>query len=143
MQINITAVNGIRDILTETNQQHGWQIPQYVVNYQARVLADKLDKNPWQPEPSYAERYMTLRTPTAALALADTCWFTSAVFPELKQRRGINNSYYVSMGVSCYDMVLKHSEMPAVKVLKQHFEFLAETTYTAIRHYGEFRSMWD
>lgn len=141
--MNTQAVNGIKDILVETNERHGWTIPAYVVEYEARVLASKIDKNPWQPEPSYAERYMTLRTPAEALELANTCWFTRAVFPELRQRHGIQSSYYVQLGSSCYEMVLKHSDMPAVRTLYKNFEFLAETAYTAIRHYGSFRSMWD
>lgn len=140
---NTVAVTGIRDILVETNERHGWTIPEYVVNYLARVLASKIDRNPWQPEPSYAERFMMLRTITEALELANTCWFTRAVFPELKQRHGVNPSYYVQLGSSCYEMVLKHNDMPAVRTLHKNFEFLAETAYTAIRHYGDFRSMWD
>lgn len=140
---NTIAVNGIKDILVETNERHGWTIPEYVVDYEARVLASKIDRNPWQPEPSYAERYMTLRSAAEALELANTCWFTCAVFPELKRRHGVNSSYYVQLGTGCLEMVLKHSDMPAVRTLHRHFEFLAETAYTAIRHYGDFRSMWD
>lgn len=140
---NTVAVTGIRDILVETNERHGWAIPDYVVNYEARVLASKIDRNPWQPEPSYAERFMMLRTITEALELANTCWFTRAVFPELKLRHGVNPSYYVQLGSSCYEMVLKHNDMPAVRTLHKNFEFLAECAYTAIRHYGDFRSMWD
>ena len=141
--LNDVAVKGIRSILVETNDRHGWRIPDYVTDYLARVLAAKIDRNPWQPEPSYAERYMTIRTPVEALELANTCWFTRAVFPELKQRHGIKASYYVQLGSSCYEMVLKHTDMPAVRTLHKNFEFLAETAYTAIRHYGDFRSMWD
>ncbi len=137
------AVNSIRTILKTTNEDHGWTVPDLVVDYQARILAEKIDRNPWQPEPSYAERYLTIKTVTEALELGNTCWFTRAVFPELGTRRGISTSYYVDMGMGCYSLVLKHSELPAVRLLYNHFEFLAETAYTAIRHYGEFRSMWD
>jgi len=40
-------------------------------------------------------------------------------------------------------MVLKQGDFPAVRALYKHFEFLGEATYTAIRSYGEFRTMWD
>jgi len=140
---NKFAIQGLRNILEETNREHGWTIPDFVIDYEARLLAARIDRTAWQPEPSYAERYLQIRTPTEALELANTCWFTRAVFPELKQRRGIQASYYVQLGSSCYEMVLKHTEFPAVRALSKHFEFLAECTYTAIRHYGEFRSMWD
>lgn len=141
--LNQVAVQGIKSILSDTNKLHGWRIPDYVIDYEAGVLASKIDRVPWQPEPSYAERYMQLRTPRDAIELANTCWFTRAVFPELKQRHGISERYYVDMGVACYETVLKHNDWPAVRTLHKHFEFLAETAYTAIRHYGEFRSMWD
>lgn len=137
------AVNGIRDILSETYELHGWTIPEHVVHYQTLVLAEKIDKNPWQPEPSYAERYLTLRTAREALELANTCWFTRAVFPELKQRHGIASSYYVQLGQSCYARVIKDADQPALRAMYSHFEFLAEAAYTAIRHYGDFRSMWE
>ena len=137
------AENGIKRILTETYDLQGWSIPAYIVNFQSKLLAEKIDKNPWQPEPSYAARFMTIRTLNEALELANTCWFTRAVFPELGSRRGINSSYYVDMGVACYDMVAKRSEQLVAEQMARNFEFLAEAAYTAIRHYGEFRSMWD
>lgn len=138
-----TAINGIRKILEDTNDLHGWNIPTPVLDYTSRLLAERIDRNPWQPEPSYAERYMSITKPTEALELGDTCWFTRAVFPELGSRRGINSSYYVQLGQGCYSMALQYNKYPAVRALHDHFEFLAECTYTAIRHYGEFRSMWD
>ncbi len=137
------AEKGIKDILIETYDRHGWAIPDYVIVYQCRLLAEKIDKNPWQPEPSYAERYMMIKTPTEALDLGNTCWFTRAVFPELGTKRGINASYYVQLGEGCYEMVLRYSDFPAVRALQKNFEFLAEAAYTAIRCYGDFRSMWD
>lgn len=141
--MNQTAVYGIKTILRETNEQQGWTIPESVLDWQARILAEKIDKNPWQPEPSYAVRYLTIKKPQEALELGNTCWFTRAVFPELGERRGISASYYVDMGRGCYARVLEHSELPTVRIVYEHFEFLAETAYTAIRHYGDFRSMWD
>lgn len=141
--LNHTAINGFRDILKETFDRQGWTIPTDTLEYTVKILADKLDKNPWQPEPSYAERYLTLRTPTDALDLGNTCWFTRAVFPELMERRGLKSSYFVQMGQGCYSLVLKHTEHPAVRTLYTHFEFTAEMAYTAVRHFNSQREMWD
>lgn len=138
-----TAVKGIRDILEETYELHGWSIPEHVVDYQTKIFASMLTKNPWEPEPSYAERYMTLRTTGQALELANTCYFTRSVFPELKSRRGIQPSYYVQLGQSCYDLVLQQTTTQTLKTMRDHFEFLAECSYTALRHWGSFREMWD
>ena len=130
-------------ILTDTNELMGWAIPNHVIAYESRIFADRVAQPRWQPEPSYAERYLSIRTPEQALSLANICWFTRSVFPELGNRRGIKESYYVQLGQSCYDRVLRHTESTTVETMRDHFEFLAETAYTAIRHYGEFRSMWD
>lgn len=141
--LNHTAINGFRDILTETCERQGWHMPLPVRDYTVKILADKLDKNPWQPEPSYAERYLTLKTPTEALELGNTCWFTRAVFPELLERRGISSKYFVDMGQGCYSLVLKHTEHPAISILNKHFEFTAEVVHTAVRSFDQFREMWD
>lgn len=140
---NLVALKGIRDILEETYELHGWSIPADIVTYQVQIFADRLDKNPWEPEPSYAERFMQLRSVREALDLANTCYFTRAVFPELKSRRGIQPSYYVQLGQSCYDMVLQQTQTATLKAMRDHFEFLAECSYTALRHWGSFREMWD
>jgi len=135
----------IRDILEETYQLHGWDIPQYVIRYQAELLASYIDQVNWRPEPSYAECYLQIRTCEQALHLGNVCWFTRAVFPELGERRGIRASYYVDMGTSCYDRVIveERASTPTIEIMRDHFEFLAECAHTAIRYHGHWRSMWD
>lgn len=137
------AQQEIVKILTECNQLHGWQIPYRLVEYQSEILAARIDEPLWRPEPSYAERYMQLRSSAEALALANVCWFTRAVFPELGERRGIDSSYYVQIGQSCYEIARRSAPDARLDLMTRHFEFLAECAYTAIRHYGKFRSMWD
>lgn len=139
---NIVAVNGIRDILKETITEHGWHIPEPVFEYTVRILADKVDKMPWQPMPSYAEAYMKIKTPTEALELGNTCFFTRSVFPELLERRGLKDSYFVELGQGSYSIALQYTDLPHIRVLRDNFEFLSEVVYTSIRLNGEFRSMW-
>lgn len=139
---NIVAVNGIRAILKETVDEHGWVIPAPVLEYTVRILADKVDQMPWQPLPSYAEAYLMIRTPSQALDLGNTCFFTRSVFPELLERRGLKADYFVELGQGSYSMALKHTDMPHIRVMRDNFEFLCEVVYTGIRLNGEFRSMW-
>lgn len=139
----LTAQREIHRILCETNSRQGWLIPTYVVDYECKILAEQLTRNPWQPEPSYAERYLQITTASEALALGNICWFTRAVFPELGRSRGITASYYVDLGQSCYSRVLEQSQIPVVAVMRDHFEFCAEAVLTALRYNTEFRSMWD
>ena len=137
------AAREIRRILTDTWDRQAWQVPDTVTDYATRILTERIDKPHWQPEPSYAERYMQLRSPQECLAFGDTCWFTRAVFPDCMNRRGISSSYFVELGQGCYAQVLRSYSIPAVQMLKEHFEWTAEMTYTAIHSHSEFRSMWD
>jgi len=140
---NPTAHNGLRDILTESWDQHGFTCPLLVREYIVKILAEKIDQNPWQPEPSYAERYMTLRTPSQALDLGNTCFFTRSVFPDIGTRRGIRATYYTDIGQGAYDFVLSYSAIPAVRILRDHFEYCAEMTWTAVHSKDAIREFWD
>lgn len=142
MQENISAIKGIRDIVTDTISAHAWCIPHNVVDYTVEILASRVDRVPFTPEPSWAEVFMQLKTPSAALEFGDTCFFTRSVFPELLERRGVKSTYFVELGQSSYTMALKHSEIPHVKLLRDHFEFMAEVIHTSIRYTGHFRTMW-
>lgn len=139
---NAPAIKGISDILKETITAHGWHIPEPVFAYTVRILAEKVDQMPWHPEPSYAEAYMNIKTPTEALALGNTCFFTRSVFPELLDHRGLSQNYFVELGQGSYSIVLKHTDLPHIRAIRDHFEFLCEVVYTAVRLNGCFRSMW-
>ena len=141
--MNPSALKGFEDILNETLELQGWELPNPVVGYTVNLLAERIDRNPWQPEPSFAERYMTIKSVSDARDLGDTCFFTRAVFPELGSRRGITSSYYVDIGQGCYSYVIKSQPDPAIKQMRDHFEFLAEVVWTAVRAHGHFRSLWD
>jgi hypothetical protein len=132
-----------RNLLTECLERQGWELPQTIANYATRILIDKIDKNPWQPEPSYAEAVLKTTDPIALASLGDTCWFTRAVFPELGERRGISSSYYVTLGTHCYSRARKYIPNTTLAQMEQHFEFIAEVAHTAIWSRGDFRSMWD
>lgn len=130
------------DLIEDTLTVQGWSWPRPVFDYTVQILTDKLDKNPWSPEPSYAEQYMTLQTAEEARLLGDTCFFARAVFPDYMQRRGLTSSYFVQLGQGCYDRVLKQYDIPAVREINRNFEYIAEMTWTAVNSKGGFRSMW-
>lgn len=141
--MNKAALTGFKDILSETLELQGWEIPNPVIDYTVNLLASKIDKNPWQPQPSFAEKYLTITNVFEAQELGDTCFFTRAVFPELGNRRGISSSYYVDMGQGCYSYVLRIYPDPAIRQLRDHFEFLSEVVWTAVREHGHFRPLWE
>ena len=141
--MNKVALTGFKDILSETLEIQGWEIPNPVVDYTVNILANKLDKNPWEPQPSFAVQYLTLSSVFQAQELGDTCFFARSVFPEYGNRRGISSSYYVDMGQGCYSYVLRVNQDPAIKQLRDHFEFLSEVVWTAVREFGHFRPLWE
>jgi hypothetical protein len=132
------------DLLTETMDRQGWQIPRSLQRTMVSILVDKIDRNPWQPEPSYAEQYLQVRTAQGLRSLGDTCWFTRAVFPQLGERRGITASYYTDLGQCCYSRLLQHTGPDTtIELMIRHFDFLAEVAWTVIYSQGRFREMWD
>ena len=131
------------DLLTETLDRQGWQIPRSLQQTMISILVDKIDRNPWQPEPSYAEQYLLARSPVALRSLGDTCWFTRAVFPELGTRRGITASYYTDLGQGCYSRLLHYTGPDTtLELMIRHFDFLAEVAWTVVHSQGRFREMW-
>lgn len=137
------AEKEITRILEETLERQGWTMPKPVASHAVKILVSKIEQPNWQPEPSYAEVFMQLKNPSAALAMGDTCWFTRAVFPDLGSRRGISSNYYTMLGQACYDHAAQYYDNPVLELMRDHFEFIAEIAYTAIWSKGDFRSMWD
>ena len=137
------AAPAIRQLLTDCCEKQGWQLPDDIVNYCTMVLADHVARPNWQPKPSYAEQFMTVKTVQDYISLGNECWFTRAVFPDLMNKRGIKSSYYVDMGTACFDQVVLKTAHPTVRKIRDHFEFTAEVAWTAIHAQDGWRSMWD
>jgi hypothetical protein len=123
----------LEKILDETQLRSGTSIPKPCQKYIIKILTNKIDKNPWQPEPSYAEAYMTVNSTASLLELAETCWFTRAIFPELNMNKGINKNYYVYIGQGCYNRILARTYNYTLEQMITHFELLADITLAAIR----------
>jgi len=136
--------NAFTQLFEDTLDRQGWMVPKPLQKVMISILVDKLDKNPWQPQPSYAEQYLAARTPTALKWLGDTCWFTRAVFPQCGEHRGISASYYTDLGQGCYSRLLLHTGPDTtLELMIRHFDFLAEVAWTVVHSQGRFREMWD
>jgi hypothetical protein len=133
----------IRRILTDTWDRQGWLVPDVITDYECEVLHRMLARVPWQPEPSYAERYMAIKRIDELIEFGDVCWFTRAVFPQCMERRGIRESYFTELGQSAWDRAVQLTGNPVLTLMRDHFEWTAEMAYTAIHSEGDFRSMWD
>lgn len=137
------AQREIRRILTDTWHRQGWAVPDSITDYETQVLLEMLARVPWQPEPSYAERYMALRNLKDYVEFGNICWFTRAVFPQCMERRGLTERYFTELGQSAWDRAVQITGNPILTQMRDHFDWTAEMTYTAIHSHSEFRSMWD
>ena len=136
-------IHAFDQLFADTLDRQGWTVPKALQKVMIDILVEKINKNPWCPEPSYAEQYLMARSPQALKSLGDTCWFTRAVFPDLGQHRGINASYYTDLGQGCYHRLLRHTGPDTtLELMIRHFDFLAEVTWTVIHSQGRFREMW-
>jgi len=95
-------VDMFRNLAVDAEQRTGYAIPSLLSQYTIMLLADHVRKTHWYPDPNFAERYLQLKSSVDAKELADECLFISAVFPEYATRRGMNITYYQSIGSSCY-----------------------------------------
>jgi len=130
-------------LFDDTLNRQGWLVPKSLKRAMVSILVEKLDKNPWQPEPSYAQLYLTARRPETLKWLGDTCWFTRAIFPQLGTRRGISASYYTDLGQGCYSRLLNYiGPDNNLELMIRHFDFLAEVAWTVVHSQGQFRKMW-
>lgn len=85
-------------MVRDARRDFGYELPVEVEHYVVLLLADHVDRPHWQPEPSFAETYMTISTSRDAKRLGDACLFMTGVFPE----RGPSMEYYVNIGSSSY-----------------------------------------
>jgi hypothetical protein len=85
------------------------------------LLAHHVERPFFEPDSSFAEKYLQLKTNRTAKELGDTCLFVSGVFPTYGRRKGLRKSYYTNIGISSYSQI--QSEL--FSELASHFDFLS------------------
>lgn len=98
-----------RDIIYQHLHDHssrtGFSMPEPLEWYLVDLLADRLDRVDIIPEPSFAERYLRLYTETRLAQFkdyADSALFFVSLMPEYGRRRGLDMTYYATLGISAY-----------------------------------------
>lgn len=123
--LNDEYISAITQLVVDCEQVTGIDLPHPIRLYTIAVLASRLDQPNWQPDPSWSQRYLTLRTAQEAKELGDTALFAVSVFPTLGARRGISRSYYVSIGQGSYCRAAQTLNESLYTQLGEHFEFIA------------------
>lgn len=116
------------DIVRETKEAHGYELPDELESYVVLLLAKHIDCPDFLPESSFAEAYLKLERPYTqnAKELGDTCLFVTGVFPSYGHKRGLNIRYYSDIGKSSYSMASEYLNIELFENLSTHFDVLRE-----------------
>jgi len=98
-------VSAFFDIVKETEEQTGFEMPEPVEAYIVFLLADRVEKNTIIPDPSFAERYLELyhsKEPEEIRIFADDCLFFTSLCPNYGVKRGLDMDYFCTLGISSY-----------------------------------------
>ena len=109
------------DIVQDTSQITGVQLPVDVEHYIVALLASHVDKPDFLPK-TFAESYLTINNYRDAKTLGDTCLFVAGIFPNYK----LNSKYVSDIGKSSYIHVSESLHNDLFKTLGIHFDFLSQ-----------------
>jgi hypothetical protein len=122
--------------LKQHSDQTGFTPPDLLLLYLTELLADRLDRVDIIPDPSFAERYLQLYTEHSLSQFkdyADSALFFCSLMPEWGSRRGLDMSYYATLGISTYYSLGDLSEDPRYTQLGNWFYHLQRFLNSAIR----------
>jgi len=92
------------DAVKETRAKTGYELPEHLEAYVVMLLASFVEKPDYLPNSSFAETYLTLvqKRSSNIKELGDVCLFVTGVFPEYKNRHGLDVEYFSSIGSNSY-----------------------------------------
>jgi hypothetical protein len=120
--------NAFYEVVRETKETHGYELPVELESYVVFLLANYIDRPDFLPEKSFAEAYLVLERPYkhSAKELGDTCLFVTGVFPTYGTRNGLNIKYYSNIGKSSYSMASEYLNIDLFENLSTHFDVLRD-----------------
>lgn len=129
------------------SQHTGFELPLLLEQYLVDLLTERLCRVDIIPDPSFGERYLQLYTETDLSQFkdyADSALFFVSLMPEYGRRRGLDMSYYASLGISVYYSLGDLSEDQRYTQLGNWFYILQRFLCSAIRPNQQFSTMiWD
>ena len=119
------------NIVDQAKNKYNWPIPLYIEQYLSVVLANYIDKPDWQPDPSWAEKLLTIQTAHAAKVLGDQALFAASVFPTLLECKGINEKYFYDIGTASYKRASEINQ-ELFGVMSDNFKFFSKCLHRAV-----------
>jgi hypothetical protein len=101
----IQGTREFRELVREHRERTGFEMPELLEQYLVDLLASRLERVEVIPQPSFAECYLRLYQNPSVAAMkefGDQCLFFTALLPEYGQRRGLDMTYYATLGISTY-----------------------------------------
>lgn len=101
----MTAQEIFRELITDHQSRTGFEMPLLLQEYLVELLASRLDRVDIIPEPSFAECYLRLYhkpDPAQIRQFGDQSLFFCSLMPDYGNRRGLDMSYYATLGISAY-----------------------------------------
>jgi hypothetical protein len=129
------AEQEFQKLIRAHSQSTGFDMPLLLEQYVIELLASRLDRVDIIPEPSFAERYLTLYQEFVYAQwkdYADSALFFCSLMPEYGQRRGLNMDYYATLGISTYYALGDMVQDPRFTQLGNWFYHLQRFLNTAI-----------
>jgi hypothetical protein len=126
--------NAFYEVVRETKEIHGYELPVELESYIVFLLAEHIDKPDFAPETTFAQAYLKLERPYTqnAKQLGDTCLFVTGVFPTYGARKGLDITYYANIGKSSYSMASEYLNIDLFENLSTHFDILRDFIDTSI-----------
>jgi hypothetical protein len=122
-------------MIADTCSSSGLDLPMYVKTYIVELMGYWAERTDFTPDPSFAERFMTLKYADEYKTFADQCLFCVALFPELGQRRGIPTSYYAGLGSSAYMTLVSYKvNVKMFTTLSLGFDVCARVITATVRN---------
>lgn len=119
-------VDVFRKAVKETQETTGYELPETLEAYVVMLLASHMDKPDFLPKQTFVKAYLSIdaHTNSGAKQLGDTCLFVTGVFPNYGLSRGIDISYYASIGKGSYASAARVLNMSLFEMLSAHFDVL-------------------
>lgn len=115
-------VSAFYDVVQETRQHTGIELPESIEHYVVILLASHMDKTDFLPNKSFAQTFLQMSCTSDAKTLGDTCLFVTGIFPDY----GIDIKYYSDIGKTSYDAVSHNLNPELFSTLSQHFDYVRE-----------------
>jgi hypothetical protein len=135
----------IYDCLDQHQTHTGFRVPELLAWYLTDLLVERIRRVDIIPDPSFAERYLQLyheQDLGQFKDYADSSLFFVSLMPEYGRRRGLDITYYASLGISTYYTLGDLAEDPRYTQLGNWYYDLQRFLNSLLHSHSQL-DLWD